>query len=60
MKGVRRLLGTFFGLTIEHLNNCYKGLLMMNVRGNWGFSEAYNLPIPLRDLILEEMHKEGK
>ena len=56
------LLPTFFGLTDDYMRQVYTVFFQMKKYGNWGFLEAYNLPVQLRqwfyNLLVETIKKE--
>ena len=55
-----RLQRTFFGLTDEYIENVYEQFFFLKYSGGWSFSEAYNLPIGLRDWFTKRLIKQLK
>ncbi len=53
-----RLQRTFFGLTDEYMENIYEQFFFMKYAGGWSFSEAYNLPVGLRDWFITRLAKQ--
>ena len=57
-----RLERTFFGLTVEYMENVYEQFFTLKHYGGWSLFELYNLPIGLRTWFLkrtiEEYEKE--
>ena len=50
-----RFLRTFFGLTDEYMENVYEMFFFLKYSGGWSFSEAYNLPIGLREWFAKRL-----
>ena len=46
---------TFFGLTDEYMENIYEQFFFLKYSGGWSFSEAYNLPVGLRQWFVERL-----
>jgi len=40
---------SFFGLTDDYMENVYEHFFFLKYSGGWSFSEAYNLPVGLRN-----------
>ncbi len=51
-------LRTFFGLNHEYIESVYDELFVLKYHGNWGFMEAYNLPIGIRRWFLKRLVKQ--
>ncbi len=51
---------TFFGLSPEYVENVYEQFFFLKYSGGWSFSEAYNLPIGLREWFVERLAKQLK
>ena len=51
---------SFFGLSDEYIENVYETTFILKYHGGWSFTEAYNLPIPLRHWFVERLIKEFK
>ena len=50
----------FFGLTNEYMEGVYEQFFFLKYHGGWAFSEAYNLPIGLREWFVERLLKQLK
>ena len=50
-----RLQRTFFGLTDEYMENIYEQFFFLKYSGGWSFSEAYNLPVGLRQWFVKRL-----
>jgi len=48
---------TFFGLTDEYTKDVYEQFFLLKFHGGWSFTEAYNLPIGLREWFVKRMAK---
>ena len=48
---------TFFGLTDEYMENVYEQFFFLKYSGGWSFTEAYNLPIGLRNWFVQRLSK---
>ena len=48
---------TFFGLTDEYTKNVYEQFFLLKFHGGWSFTEAYNLPIGLREWFVQRLAK---
>ena len=55
-----RLRRTFFGLTDEYMQNVYEQFFFLKYSGGWSFSEAYNLPLGLREWFVKRLAKQLK
>ena len=53
-----RLRRTFFGLTLEYMENIYEQFFFLKYSGGWSFSEAYNLPVGLRNWFVKRLVKQ--
>jgi len=49
---------TFFGLTDEYMENIYEQFFFLKYSGGWSVSEAYNLPIGLREWFVKRLVKQ--
>jgi len=48
----------FFGLNDEYIEGLYEHFFYMKYYGGWGFVEAYNLPIKIRNWFLQRLIEE--
>ena len=46
---------TFFGLSPEYMENVYEQFFVLKYHGGWSFTEAYSLPIKLREWFLKRL-----
>ena len=46
---------SFFGLTDDYMENVYEHFFFLKYSGGWSFSEAYNLPVGLRNWFVERL-----
>jgi len=51
---------TFFGLTDEYMENVYEQFFVLKYHGGWSFTEAYSLPVKLREWFLARLIKQKK
>ena len=55
---------TFFGLNSEYIKNVYEQFFFLKYHGGWSFTEAYCLPVGLRDWfvkrLVEQIEKENE
>ena len=51
---------SFFGLTSEYIEAVYEQFFFLKYHGGWSFSEAYNLPIGLREWFVKRLVKQIK
>ena len=49
---------TFFGLTPDYMESVYEQFFFLKYSGGWSFSEAYNLPIGLREWFTKRLIKQ--
>ena len=49
---------TFFGLSDQYIKNVYEQFFLMKYYGGWGFLEAYNLPVMIRNWFTERLVKQ--
>jgi hypothetical protein len=49
---------TFFGLTSEFMKGVYEQFFILKHFGGWSLTEAYNLPIGLRNWFVERLKKQ--
>ncbi len=49
---------TFFGLSDEYIENVYEQFFVLKYHGGWSFTEAYNLPIKLREWFLQRLIRQ--
>ena len=47
-----------FGLTEEYMENIYEQFFFLKYSGGWSFSEAYNLPVGLRNWFVKRLVKQ--
>jgi hypothetical protein len=57
-----RLRRTFFGLSSEYMEGVYEHFFFLKHFGGWSFTEAYNLPIGLREWFVNRLmqHMEAE
>ncbi len=53
-----RSLRSFFGLSPEYSKEIYEQFFFLKYYGGWSFTEAYNLPIGLRNWFIERLSKQ--
>jgi len=53
-----RCLRTFFGLTDNYMEHIYEQFFFLKYWGGWAFSEAYNLPVGLREWFVKRLIKQ--
>jgi hypothetical protein len=53
-----QLRPTFFGLNSEYLENVYEQIFLLQYHCNWSFTEAYNLPVKLREWFVSRLVKQ--
>ena len=51
---------TFFGLNNEYMESVYEQFFVLKYHGGWSFTEAYNLPVQLREWFLKRLIKQKK
>jgi hypothetical protein len=49
---------TSFGLGSDYTENIYEQFFFLKYQGGWSFTEAYNLPIGLRDWFVKRLIKQ--
>jgi len=49
---------TFFGLNREYIENVYEQFFFLKYHGGWSFTEAYSLPIGLRNWFVKRLVKQ--
>lgn len=54
------LIWSFFGLNDEYIESVYEAFFALKYHGGWSFTEAYNLPIPIRDWFVKRLVKQKK
>lgn len=54
------LIWNFFGLSDEYIESVYEMFFALKYHGGWSFTEAYNLPIPIRDWFVKRLVKQKK
>ena len=52
-----RLRRPSFGLSDEYTKNLYEEFFILKFHGGWSFTEAYNLPIGLREWFVKRLVK---
>ena len=55
MKSTFPLQPTFFGLSDEYSANIYEQFFFLKYYGGWSFTEAYNLPVKLREWFVKRL-----
>lgn len=48
---------TFFGLTDKYMEAVYEQFFVLKHHGGWSFTEAYNLPVGLRNWFVKRLQK---
>ena len=48
---------TFFGLTSDYFSSVYEQIFLMVLKSNFSFTEAYSLPINLRNWFFDKLVK---
>ena len=51
---------SFFGLSDSYAKDVYETFFLLKYHGNWSFTEAYNLPVMIRNWFLERLVKQFK
>ena len=51
---------TFFGLTDDYMQNIYEQFFFLKYSGGWSFSEAYNLPVGLRNWFVKRLLRQSE
>jgi hypothetical protein len=49
-----------FGLSEEYSRNIYEVFFFLKYYGGWSFTEAYNLPVGLRNWFMERLKQQLK
>ena len=49
-----------FGLSDEYSENVYETFFFLKYYGGWSFTEAYNLPVGLRNWFIKRLQKQLK
>jgi hypothetical protein len=49
---------TFFGLSEEYIENVYEHFFLLKYHGGWSFTEAYNLPVKIRNWFMQRLIKQ--
>ena len=49
---------SFFGLTLDYMENVYEQFFSLKYFGGWSFYEAYNLPVGLRMWFMKRLAKQ--
>tara|TARA_Y100000034_G_C6792337_1_gene354850 strand:+ start:17 stop:244 length:228 start_codon:yes stop_codon:yes gene_type:complete len=55
-----RLRRTFFGLGDKYIESVYEQFFYMKYYGGWSFTEAYNLPVKVRDWFVNKLTEQLK
>jgi len=50
-----RLRCSFFGLSDEYAEYIYEQFFFMKYYGGWSFTEAYNLPVKIRNWFIKKL-----
>jgi hypothetical protein len=58
MKSTFPLQPTFFGLNDEYSENIYEQFFFLKYYGGWSFTEAYNLPVKLREWFVKRLSRQ--
>ncbi len=53
-----RSLRISFGLTPEYMENVYEQFFFLQYSGGWSLTEAYNLPVGLRNWFVQRLIKQ--
>ena len=53
-----RLRRTFFGLNDKYIEGVYEAFFYLKYYGGWSFTEAYSLPIVIREWFLKRLAKQ--
>lgn len=53
-----RCLRTFFGLSDDYMEAVYEQFFFLKYHGGWSLSEAYNLPVGLRNWFVKRLIKQ--
>ena len=53
-----RLRRTSFGLSDRYIKNVYEQFFFFKYYGGWSFTEAYNLPVGLRNWFVDRLKKQ--
>ena len=53
-----RLRRSFFGLSDEYMEQIYEQFFFLKYAGSWSFSEAYSLPVGLRNWFVERLSRQ--
>ena len=51
---------SFFGLNDNYAKDVYETFFLLKYHGNWGFAEAYGLPVMIRNWFLERLVRQFK
>lgn len=51
---------TFFGLSEEYIESVYEQFFALKYYGGWSLSEAYNLPVGLRNWFVARLAQQLK
>lgn len=49
---------TSFGLSSKYIENVYEQFFFLKYHGGWSFTEAYNLPVRLRQWFIDRLVKQ--
>ena len=52
------LLPRFFGLNDAYIGQVYEMFFFMKYHGGWSFTEAYNLPVKIRNWFAKRLLKQ--
>ena len=52
------LLPRFFGLSDEYIGQVYEMFFFLKYHGGWSFTEAYNLPVKIRNWFAKRLLKQ--
>lgn len=54
------LIWNFFGLNDEYIESVYESFFALKYHGGWSFTEAYNLPITIRNWFVKRLIKQKR
>ena len=50
-----RLRCSFFGLSNDYIQAVYEQFFYLKYHGGWSFTEAYNLPVKIRNWFIKKL-----
>ena len=57
-RSIFRLQRSFFGLSEDYAATLYEQFFFLKYHGGWSFTEAYNLPVRLRNWFTERLAEQ--